>query len=75
MTKTKYTSGQRKAYQSGMGYSVAHSGNRINFKSALNRQSFIDGFNAGLKAQNKSPDRYPKSSKFKVTKTGTKKKK
>ncbi len=58
-----------------MGYSVAHSGNRIDFKSALNKQSFIDGFNAGLKAQSKSPERYPKSTKFKVTKTRVKKNK
>ena len=31
--KKKYTKGQRNAYQSGMGYSIAHKGKKIAFSS------------------------------------------
>lgn len=55
----KKSYGSKKAYHSGMGYAVAHSGKGINFKSTANRASFAAGFKAGLSAIAKDAFKYP----------------
>lgn len=57
--KSKYTQSQQKAYQSGMGYSVAHKGKKIEFTSEDLKQSFMAGYKAGSKKIEKSPKKYP----------------
>lgn len=57
--KSKYTQSQQKAYQSGMGYSVAHKGKKIEFTSEDLKQSFMAGIKLVLKRLKKSPKKYP----------------
>ena len=57
--KKKYTKGQRNAYQSGMGYSIAHKGKKIAFSSEEMKESFMAGYRAGTAKIKKSPKKYP----------------
>ena len=53
--KSKYTQSQKKAYYSGMGYSVGRMNKAVPFKSAANKESFRAGYKAGLNAAKKYP--------------------
>ena len=57
--KSKYTKNQRNAYHSGMGYSIAHKGKKIEFSSDDMRESFMAGYKAGVGKLKKSPKKYP----------------
>jgi hypothetical protein len=52
----KYSSGQRKAYYSGMGYAAARKGKKIPFKSDKNLKSFRQGYQKGVTVVVKYPD-------------------
>ena len=52
----KYSSGQRKAYYSGMGYAAAQKGKRIPFQSEKNLTSFREGYRKGVTVIVKYPD-------------------
>ncbi len=54
--KGKYTSGQKKAYYSGMGYAAGRKGKKIPFKSDSNLESFRKGYSAGVEIIVKYPD-------------------
>lgn len=56
MAKSKYSSGQKKAYYSGMGYAAAHKGKKIDFKSEKNKQSFREGYRKGVTVIVNYPD-------------------
>lgn len=56
----RYSKNQRQAYYSGMGYSVGYKNRKINFRSDTLKQSFREGYAAGIRSQRKSPDKYPK---------------
>lgn len=58
--KSKYTRNQQSAYHSGRGYAVANAGRRITFKSESMKSSFLEGYEAGKKAMEKSDKKYPK---------------
>ena len=55
--RQKYTEAQKKAYYSGMGYAVAQSGKRIEFKSEVNKESFKAGLKKGTAKTSKLPDK------------------
>ncbi len=54
--KKKFTSAQKKAYYSGMGYAAARKGKMIPFKNEENKASFKEGFNKGITVVIKYPD-------------------
>lgn len=56
MAKSKYSSGQKKAYYSGMGYAAARKGKKIPFKSEKNMTSFRQGYKKGVTVIVKYPD-------------------
>ena len=58
--KGRYSSGQKKAYYSGMGYSMGYNHRSISFGSSSNYQSFRDGYRAGIASLKKNPRKYPK---------------
>ena len=53
---SKYTTGQRKAYYSGMGYRAGKEGKAIPFKSEKNRESFRQGYRNSKNAVSKYPN-------------------
>ena len=57
--KSKFTANQKRAYHSGIGYSVAHKGKKINFTSEDLKASFMAGYRAGSDKIQKSPKKYP----------------
>ena len=57
--KSKYTRNQQKAFHSGRGYAIAHKGKKIDFKSAELKESFAEGYRAGVKSVNNSLKKYP----------------
>ena len=61
--KSKYSFQQRRAYYSGMGYSVAYAGNKVEFSSQDLKDAFMAGYKAGNKKQRSNPSKYPKNSK------------
>ncbi len=61
----KYTSAQKKAYYSGMGYACAANGKAINFKNEKNKQSFYAGWGAGKKKIASDAERYPDNPRWK----------
>lgn len=56
MPKKKYTSSQKKAYYSGMGYRAGKMNKSIPFKNSANKESFRAGFKAALATVKKYPD-------------------
>lgn len=62
-SKKRFTHGQRNAYSSGMGYSIAYNGKKINFSSSENKAAFAAGFKAGSEKIKSNPKKY--SSLFK----------
>ena len=58
-SKKKYSSAQKSAYHSGMGYSVAYKGKKIAFSSEDLKNSFMAGYRAGSDKIKKSPKKYP----------------
>lgn len=54
--KSKYTSGQRKAYYSGMGYHAGYKKKRIPFKNESNKASFRQGYAKAAKSVAKYPN-------------------
>ena len=63
--KSKFSSNQRTAYNSGKGYAVAYEGKKIEFKSSDLKESFMAGFRAGRSAVQKSPKKYPNNPNIK----------
>ena len=57
--KSKFTASQKRAYHSGIGYSVAYKGKKINFTSKDLKDSFMAGYRVGCDKIDKSPKKYP----------------
>ena len=57
--KSNFSPAQRRAFNSGMGYSVSHHGRQIEFTSQDIKESFMAGYKAGTKKINSSPKKYP----------------
>ena len=57
--KSNYTSAQKRAYYSGMGYATAYHKKAIKFAKPENRKSFEAGWKQGTAMAAKSPDKYP----------------
>ncbi len=55
----KYTSGQRKAYYSGMGYAVRGQNRNIRFTSEDVKESFLAGYKVGKKIAVDNAKKYP----------------
>lgn len=55
----KFSPAQRRAFNSGMGYSVAHNKKEIVFTSQDLKDSFMAGYKAGTKKIKSSPKKYP----------------
>lgn len=46
MARRKYTSAQRKAYETGKAYRLGREGKAINFRNPANKASFSAGYNS-----------------------------
>ena len=64
--KSKYTRAQKVAYNSGMGYRVAHEGKRVTFtRNPALRDNFLQGYNRAGEMIKRNPGRYPAQFKTK----------
>ncbi len=57
--KSKYTSSQRSAYNSGKGYAVGHKKRGINFSKPELKKAFAEGYKKGVQMMTKNPLKYP----------------
>ncbi len=58
--KKRYTSAEKRAFHSGQGYRVAHSGRGIRFKNPALKDAFRAGYEAQGRRMKSAPKKYPK---------------